>query len=154
MIHFKRHIMNKQLTLALCLLGVFATAQTKTTASAKKTTAKKETKVVEVANIPDRKAEFVGGNAAMEKYIVSNLKYPEKLETDTSIKTRNVFMKFMVDKTGKVSEVSVMKGIKGCKACSDEAIRVVSTMPNWSPAIEANQAIDSWFTLPITFAKK
>jgi hypothetical protein len=107
----------------------------------------------EAVNIPDRKAEFVGGNAAMEKYIITNLKYPEKLDTDTSIKTRNVFMKFMVDKTGKVSEVSVMKGIKGCKACSDEAIRVVSTMPNWSPAIEANQAIDSWFTLPITFAK-
>ncbi|MBK7311985.1 MAG: energy transducer TonB [Sphingobacteriaceae bacterium] len=146
--------MNKQLTLALCLLGMFATAQTKTTASAKKTTAKKETKAVEVTTIPDRKAEYVGGNDAMEKYIIANLKYPAKLETDTSIKTRKVFMKFMVDKTGKVTDVSVMKGIKGCKDCSEEAIRVVSTMPNWSPAIEANQAIDSWFTLPISFAKK
>ncbi len=146
--------MNKQLTLVLCLLGMFATAQTKTTASAKKPTAKKETKTAALATIPDRKAEYVGGNDAMEKYIIANLKYPEKLDTDTSIKTRNVFMKFMIDKTGKVTEVSVMKGIKGCKACSDEAIRVVSTMPNWSPALEANQAIDSWFTLPITFAKK
>ncbi len=152
-IDFKRNTMNKQLMIVFCLLGIMATAQTKTTASAKKASAKKETKV-EVTNIPDKKAEYVGGNDAMEKYIIANLKYPEKLETDTSIKTRKVFMKFMVDKTGKVNEVSVMKGIKGCKACSEEAIRVVSTMPNWSPAIEANQAIDSWFTLPISFAKK
>ncbi len=146
--------MKKQLTLVLCLLGMFAIAQTKPTASAKKAGTKKETKTEEATNVPDRKAEYVGGNDAMEKYIISNLKYPSKLETDTSIKTRKVFMKFMVDKTGKVADVSVMKGIKGCKECDVEAIRVVSTMPNWTPAVEANQVIDSWFTLPITFAKK
>lgn len=144
--------LTKQLTLMFCIAGMFATAQTKTLA--KKTNTKKVAKTEEVKIVPDRKAEFIGGNEAMEKFIIANLKYPEKLELDTSIKTRKVFMKFMVDKTGKVNEVSVMKGIKGCKDCSEEAIRVVGMMPNWSPAIEENVAIDTWFTLPITFAKK
>jgi protein TonB len=135
----------KHLTIVLCLLGMIANAQTK--AKAKKDT-KAETQVM-----TDRKAEFVGGNAAMEKYIVANLKYQQKLDTDTSIKTRNVFMKFMIDKTGKVTDVSVMKGIKGCKECNDEATRVVTSMPNWNYAIENNQPADAWFTLPITFSK-
>lgn len=142
----------KKLIIAFCLTSVFAVAQTKP-ASKPKTAAKKETKT-EAAVMPDHKAEYVGGNEAMEKYIIDNLKYPEKLDQDTSIKTRKVFLKFMVDKTGKVTNVSVMKGIKGCKACSEEAIRVVSSMPNWKPAVENNQTIDSWFNLPITFAKK
>lgn len=142
----------KHLTIVLCLLGVMANAQTK--AGAKPVAkAKKDAKPVEQAVIADRKAEFAGGNAAMEKYIVANLKYPEKLDTDTTIKTRNVFMKFMIDKTGKVTEVSVMKGIKGCKECSEEATRVVSSMPNWTPAYENNEAKEEWHTLPITFSK-
>lgn len=142
----------KHLTIALCLLGSCAIAQTKPTVK-KSTTAKKDTKVLEAQVVPDRKAEFTGGNVAMEKYIIANLKYPAKLDSDTSIKTRNVFMKFMIDKTGKVTEVSVMKGIKGCKECSDEATRVVSSMPNWNPAYENNEAKEEWHTLPITFSK-
>lgn len=142
----------KNLTLVFCLVASFAFAQTKTTG--KTTTAKKkDTKTAEVQVVADRKAEFIGGNAAMEKYIVTNLKYPPKLDTDTSIKTRNVFMKFMIDKTGKVTEVSVMKGIKGCKECSEEATRVVSSMPNWNPAYENNELKEEWHTLPITFSK-
>jgi hypothetical protein len=81
------------------------------------------------------------------------LKTPEKLKTDTTIKTRTVFLKFMLDKTGKVTNITVMKGIKYCKECSDEAIRVVTLMPNWNPAIENNEPKDSWFNLPINFNK-
>ncbi len=149
----------KHLTIALCLLGSCAIAQTKPTVNppagkaGKSTTAKKDTKVLEAQVVPDRKAEFTGGNAAMEKYIIANLKYPAKLDSDTSIKTRNVFMKFMIDKTGKVTEVSEMKGIKGCKECSEEATRVVSSMPNWTPAYENNEVKEEWHTLPITFSK-
>ncbi len=142
----------KKLIVLFSMMSCMAVAQTKPAAKPK-TQAKKETKTETVA-MPDHKAEYVGGNEAMEKFIIDNLKYPEKLDQDTSIKTRKVFLKFMVDKTGKVTNVSVMKGIKGCKACSEEAIRVVSSMPNWKPAVENNQTIDSWFNLPITFAKK
>lgn len=141
----------KKLIIVLSIIGSCAVAQTK--APIKKTSAKKDAAVVETVNQPDHKAEYVGGSVAMEKFIIANLKYPEKLKTDTSIKTRTVFLKFMIDKTGMVKEASVMKGIKGCKECSDEAMKVVNMMPKWNPAVESNQFIDSWFNLPISFSK-
>jgi len=143
--------MSKKLVLVFCLISAGAIAQTKPIAK-KKTAVKEEAKVEAIVQ-PDHKAEYVGGNDAMEKFIIANLKYPEVLKTDTTIKTKKVFLKFMIDKTGAVNEVSVMKGIKGCKACSEEAIKVVSSMPKWKPAIENNQSVDSWFNLPISFSK-
>ena len=102
----------------------------------------------------NRKASFVGGEEAMEKYILNNLKYPAQLDQDTSIKTKSVFLKFMIDKNGKVSNAHVVKGIKGCKACTDEALRVINEMPLWMPAIAENKKVDSWHSLPLTFIKK
>lgn len=139
----------KKVTLLFCLISLGSFGQAKPTAKPKP---KKETKT-EAVVMPDKKAEYIGGQEAMEKFIIANIKYPDALN-DTTIKTRKVFTKFMIDKTGKVTSVSVMKGIKGCKPCSEEAIRVVSSMPNWSPAVENNQTIDSWFNLPITFVKE
>lgn len=103
---------------------------------------------------PDRKAAYPGGEKAMESYILSNLKYPAELENDTSIKTHKVFLKFMIDKSGKVTNAHVVKGIKGCKSCTDEALRVINGMPLWSPAVTENKKADSWLSLPITFMKK
>ncbi len=108
----------------------------------------------EALALEDAKAEYVGGNAAMENFIINNLNYPAKLDQDTSIHSRKIVMKFLVDKTGKVGSVEVVKSIKKCKECSEEAIRVVSMMPNWKPAVENHVAVDTWFTLPITFTKK
>ncbi len=142
--------MKKTLTILLLVYGVCYSAQTKT--APKKQKAKEE--INQYINEPDRKAEYVGGNDAMEKYIIDNLKYPEILDKDTSIVSRKLFLKFMVDKNGKVKNVEVVKPIKGCKECTDEALRVMNHMPDWKPAIENKQAVDSWFNLPITFRKK
>jgi len=139
----------KKLIVILCLASFASVAQT----TAKQKPKQKKETVKEQVVQPDRKASYVGGSDAMDKFIISNLKAPEKLKTDTTIKTRTVFIKFMLDKTGKVTNVSVMKGIKNCKECSDEAIRVVNLMPNWNPAIENNETKDSWFNLPINFNK-
>lgn len=141
----------RNLILIFCLAGFASIAQTKTTTKPKEK--QKKEVVKEAAVQPDRKASYVGGHEAMDKFIIANLKTPERLKTDTIIKTRTVFIKFMLDKTGKVTNATVMKGIKHCKECNDEAIRVVSLMPNWLPAIENNEAIDSWFNLPINFSK-
>lgn len=141
----------KKLVWIFCLAGFVTLAQTKPAAK-QQPKAKKETKkTAEV--IPDRKASFVGGTTAMDNFILQNLKTPEKLKTDTAIKTRTVFMKFMIDSIGRVSNVTVMKGIKGCKPCNDEAVRVITIMPNWIPAAENNQTKSSWFNLPINFTK-
>lgn len=141
----------KKLIALLFICGGFAYGQTK--APAKKA-GKANSEKTETVVLEDSKAEYVGGNAAMEKFIIDNLKYPTKLEQDTAIHSRKVVIKFLVDKTGKVGSVEIVKSIKGCKECSEEAIRVVSMMPNWKPAVENHATVDTWFTLPITFTKK
>lgn len=146
----------KKLVLLFCLIGFTAVSQTKPAAKPQtkpKKEVKSETEVTK-ANLPDRKASFVGGSEAMDKFIISNLKTPEKFKTDTAIKTNTVFLRFMIEKTGKVSNVEVVKGIKKCKECSEEAVRVVNMMPSWNAAIENGQMIDSWYNLPVNFQKK
>lgn len=140
----------KKLIWVFCLTGFITVAQTKPAAKTG-AKAKKDNKKEEV--IPDRKASFVGGSAAMDNFIIQNLKTPPVLKTDTAIKTKTVFLKFMIDSIGRVSNVTVMKGIKGCKPCNDEAVRVVTIMPNWLPAAENNKTKSSWFNLPINFTK-
>jgi len=125
-------------------------AQTKPAAKQKPKAAPIEEKV----EGPDRKASYPGGEKAMASYILSNLKYPAELDNYTSIKTHKVFLKFMIDKTGKVANAHVVKGIKGCKSCTDEALRVINAMLLWTPAVIENKRVDSWHSLPITFIKK
>jgi protein TonB len=143
----------KNLIWILCLASFVSMAQNKpATKSNTKTKGSKEL-VKEPVVQPDRKASYVGGSNAMDKFILDNLKTPAKLKTDTAIKTTTVFLKFLIDKNGKVTNATVMKGIKNCKECSDEAIRVVNLMPNWIPAVENNEVKETWFNLPINFNK-
>jgi len=134
----------------LILIGTVLNAQTK--APVKKQA--KSSVTTSTVQIPDRQASYKGGNAALEKYIIDNLKYPAKLDQDTSIVSRKLFLKFKIEPSGKVSFVEVVKPIKGCRECTDEALRVMNMMPDWEPAIENNQPVESWYNLPVTFTKK
>jgi hypothetical protein len=140
----------KYFVLFVCFVSLSIQAQTKPAVKQKP-----KTNVVteEVVAGPDKKASFVGGEEAMEKYFRANLKYPQELDQDTSIKSKSVFVKFMIDKTGKVANAHVVKGIKGCKFCTDEALRVVNAMPLWQPAVSENKKVDSWHSLPLVFMK-
>jgi protein TonB len=60
-----------------------------------------------------------------------------------------VYLKFVVDKNGKVSDVKVQRGIGA--GCDEEAVRVVSTMPNWTPGRQNGAAVNVYFTLPVKF---
>jgi hypothetical protein len=134
----------------ICCFSLSVNAQTK---PAVKSKPKGNAKTEEFIEGPDKKASFSGGDEAMEKYFRTNLKYPPELDQDTSIKSKSVFVKFMIDKSGKVLNAHVVKGIKGCKICTEEALRVVNAMPLWQPAVSENKKVDSWHSLPLVFMK-
>ena len=96
----------------------------------------------------DKLAEYVGGSAAMTKYLVSNLKYPE--EAVKSKTTGKVIVSFVVTKDGKVTKATVKRGVS--KELDQEAVRVVSSMPNWIPAEKDGKKVDSEMILPVAFA--
>ena len=100
-----------------------------------------------IYNIVEQMPQFPGGNPAMFEYISKNVKYPQKAK-DEGIQGR-VFIQFVVEKDGSVGEVKLLRGIGG--GCDEEGIRVVKSMPKWTPGQQAGKAVRVLYTLPIFF---
>lgn len=92
--------------------------------------------------------EYPGGSEAMMNFFVENIKYPEQARKD-SIQGR-VFVNFIVEADGKVSNAKVLRGIGG--GCDEEAVRVVSLMPAWTPGKQRGKNVRVSFNLPIMFS--
>ena len=93
-------------------------------------------------------AEFPGGVQAMMKYFGSNTKYPSmarRLETEGT-----VFVQFVVDSDGSIDNVEVVKGIGA--NCDEEAMRVVSRMPEWKPGRQNGKSVKVRMVVPIKFS--
>ncbi len=101
-----------------------------------------------VLTLVEQMPEFVGGTSAMIDFIRANLIYP------TSCRIKGIggraFLKFVVDSTGKVNNVQVLKGT-GFDELDNEALRVISSMPNWSPGKQDNKPVSVYYNLPLNF---
>lgn len=56
---------------------------------------------------------------------------------------------FIVEPDGSLSDVKVLRGIGG--GCDEEAVRVVKSMPRWTPGKQNGKVVRVAYTLPITF---
>jgi protein TonB len=102
-----------------------------------------ETPVIHCEQMP----VFPGGTSELMSYLQKNLRYPQ-MAIDVGIEGR-VILKFVVSKTGGISDVQVVKGID--PSCDREAVRVVSSMPNWIPGAQNGNPVAVYFTLPVVF---
>ncbi|MBS4057114.1 MAG: M56 family metallopeptidase [Bacteroidales bacterium] len=102
----------------------------------------------EVFTVVEQMPEYNGGMEAMMKFIASNITYPETAKRDTI--QGKVFVQFVIETDGSVSNVKVLRGIGG--GCDEEAIRVVESMPKWTPGRQRGKAVRVSFNLPIRFA--
>lgn len=101
----------------------------------------------DVQLISDVTASFPGGQEALAHYIMNNVVYPtESIDMDEQGK---VYMTFIVRLDGGIGEVEVVRGVS--ESLDNEAIRVVSKMPNWNPALIDNEPVPSLCRLPIVF---
>lgn len=91
--------------------------------------------------------EFPGGEAAMMKYLSTNIKYP-KQAVDNNIEGK-VFLNFVVNEDGDISNVIVKRGVDA--ALDQEAMRVVKSMPKWSPGKMQGKAVKVYYNLPVVF---
>lgn len=95
----------------------------------------------------DTEPSFVGGKNALNQFLSTKLTYPKK---PTKNLTGNVYVRFLVTKTGKIDKVHVAKGL-GDNAYNIEAIKAVKQMPDWKPATVAGKSVSSYCIYPITF---
>jgi bla regulator protein blaR1 len=102
-----------------------------------------EDKLVVVEDIP----EFPGGKDAMFAWISQHIEYPAEARNkklEGTIKVR-----FVINSKGKVGEVVVLKSEN--PALDAEAIRVVSSMPDWKPGTQSGKAVDVYYMIPVEF---
>jgi TonB family protein len=92
--------------------------------------------------------EYPGGQDAMIKYLMENIKYPEEAKTKGI--TGTVYVTYVVEKDGSVTNVKVLRGIGG--GCDEESVRVVKGMPKWIPGKQRGQNVRVQFNLPIKYA--
>jgi protein TonB len=97
--------------------------------------------------IPEEMPEFVGGQAALMKYLSSNIVYPE-MARDNHI-TGRVYIQFFVGKDGAIYGAKVLKGPD--PLLNAEALRVVLQMPKWKPGYQNAKPVNVCYTVPINF---
>ncbi len=101
----------------------------------------------EIVDFPDVEATFPGGAAEMQRWINSNVQYPQ-----TSIEMNEqgrVYLSFVVEPDGSITNVTVERGVSG--DLDKEAKRVVRSMPKWTPGEAAGKKVRTRCRLPIIF---
>ena len=96
----------------------------------------------------ETKPEFPGGMDALMRYVAGQVRYPV-ICAEAGIQG-TVYIAFVIDKTGKVTDVSLSRGVH--TALDNEALRVISGMPDWKPGKQREKPVRVSFTIPVRFA--
>jgi protein TonB len=101
----------------------------------------------EIFRSVEQMPQFPGGDAALMKYLSSHINYPP-MAAENNVQGK-VILQFVVEKDGRVGEVKVARSVD--KDLDKEAIRVVKSLPKFTPGRQNGQAVRVWYTLPVTF---
>jgi TonB family protein len=104
-----------------------------------------------VFNKAETSPSYTGGEAAMNKYLKENLKFPSSAEDKGEEGT--VFVDFIVGSDGMVRNATATSYTYDeiDPAFQTEALRVVNAMPRWIPGRQQGKPVDVKFSVPITF---
>ena len=97
--------------------------------------------------VVEQMPEFPGGFAEMMKYLANNIKYPSEAHKNGT--QGRVTVQAIIDTEGRVTNTRVIKGAD--PYLDAEAIRVVSSMPKWSPGMQDGKPVNVKFTIPVMF---
>lgn len=111
-----------------------------------------KTEEVEEEAIPfalvEEKPKFNGGDAnEFSKWVNQNLVYPE-IAKENGVQGR-VTMQFTVNPDGSVKNVKVLRGVD--PSLDQEAVRVISMSPKWTPGKQRDRAVKVTYTFPVIF---
>lgn len=101
----------------------------------------------QVYDIVDTFPTYPGGKEELISYLEKNLKYPF-LAAEEGIQGK-VSVSFVVEKDGSINDAKVINGVH--PLLDKEAIRVVSSMPKWTPGRKSNQIVRTRFIMPVSF---
>jgi len=109
--------------------------------------APEEEEVEEIFDIVEERAQFPGGTKAMYSFLGRGIDYPSSARR-MGIEGK-VYVQFVVSKDGSISNVNVIKGIGA--GCDEEAARVITSMPKWTPGKQRGVPVKSRMIIPVHF---
>lgn len=93
--------------------------------------------------------EYVGGMDAMMAFIKANLRFTDEMK-ETNLEV-TVYLRMVVETDGSLSGIEVLRGVAGSDRFEKEAVRLVKSMPKWTPGKDRGQVCRSYMSLPIRF---
>lgn len=97
----------------------------------------------------EQKPMFNGEDAGKFAFwVFDNIKYPEEAYKNGA--QGRVALQFVISKKGDVKDVKVVKS-SGNELLDNEALRVVSMSPVWTPGKVEGKPVDVLFTFPVVF---
>ena len=101
----------------------------------------------DVFDVVEVMPQFPGGAPKLFEYLSQNIRYPkEAMESNTQ---GRVIVSFVVCKDGSICDAKVVKSVS--PALDAEGLRVISSMPNWTPGTQSGRTVNVKYTVPITF---
>jgi TonB family protein len=94
------------------------------------------------------KPTFMGGDEnSFTKWVAERLVYPAEART-SKIQGR-VILQFLIDEKGNLKNVKVVRGVH--KLLDEEAVRVVSMSPAWTPGKHKGESVSVVYVFPVIF---
>ena len=92
----------------------------------------------QIFQVVEQPAEFPGGMQAMYKWLSDNIEYP-RISRDNNSQGR-AFVRFVINIDGSIQDVEILKS-SGDMYLDKEAVRLVTSMPRWTPGREKGKAV-------------
>lgn len=100
-----------------------------------------------IFTVVEKMPEFPGGTAALMTYLAKSIKYPV-IAQENGIQGR-VSCSFVINKDGTIVDAEVLRGVD--PSLDKEALRVINTMPKWTPGQQRGKPVRVKYTVPVTF---
>ena len=100
-----------------------------------------------VFDVVDEMPQYPGGTSELMKFLSASIRYPK--EAEEKGEQGRVIVSFIVDKDGSINGAYAINSIS--PQLEAEALRIVNSMPAWTPGKQKGETVRVKFTLPITF---
>ena len=88
-----------------------------------------------------------GGMSGMMQFLSKNIRYPVNAQKNGT--QGRVTVQFVVNTDGSISNIGIIRGVD--PDLDGEAVRVISSMPNWKPGMQKGKPVRVKYTVPVMF---
>lgn len=99
---------------------------------------------LKIFDVAEEMPNFPGGIRAMNTFISNSIQYP----LGTSVQGR-VIVSFVVERNGSLSNVKVVRSVE--QSLDKEAIRIIKSMPRWTPGRQNGKVVRVRYTAAVVF---